>query len=141
MQHSLALAYLALFFFLFTLMQNYVYKRNRQKIALVRLCVPAGWCARIIVKDGWWCLLNEINPNTTTDLDKLQLLALRFIGFGNKKRVFPRLIFATDFILTKIGIWKKSLFHLFFCMYMSYAEHLVLTRWIPVAKGAISLLE
>lgn len=125
-------------------MQNYVYKRSRQKIALVRLCVLAGWYARTIVKGGWCCLFNEINPTTTTDLDKLQLLALRFIGFGKKNRIFPRLIFATDYILTKIRIWRKSLFHLFFGMYMRCDEHhLLLTRsyWIPVTKSVISLLE
>lgn len=74
-------------------MQNNVYKRNRQKIALVRLCVPAGCCARTIVKGDWCCLLSEINQSTTTDLDKLQLLALRFIGFGKKSRVFSQAYF------------------------------------------------
>lgn len=109
LQHSLALAYLA-HFFLFTLMQNHVYKRSRQKIALVRLCVPAGWYTRIIVKGGWCCLLNEINPTTTTDLDKLQLSALRFIGFGKKNRVLPRLIFATDTFLEKLEFGGKASF-------------------------------
>lgn len=74
-------------------MQNNVYKRNRQKTALVRLCIPAGCCARTIVKGDWYCLLSEINQSTTTDLDKLQLLALRFIGFGKKNRVFSQAYF------------------------------------------------
>lgn len=37
LQHCVALAYLAHFFFLSTLMQNHVYKTSRQKIVLVRL--------------------------------------------------------------------------------------------------------
>lgn len=82
-------------------MQNHVYKRSRQKIALVRLCVPAGWYARTIVKGGWCCLLNEINPATTTDLDKLQLLALRFIGFGKKTEFFPGLFLLLTAFLQK----------------------------------------
>lgn len=40
-------------------------------------------------------LFNKMNQTLTTYLDKVQILVLRFIGFGEKKK-FPRLIFATD---------------------------------------------
>lgn len=67
-------------------MQTHVYKRNRQKIGLVRLGVPAGWYAGTVVEGDFCCLFNKRNQTLTTYSDKLQVLALRFIDFGEKKK-------------------------------------------------------
>lgn len=90
------------------------------------------------MKGDCCCLFNKRNQTPTTDLEKLQLLALRFIGFGEKNTVFPRLIFATDTaFFQKIYLWREGFFHLFFRMHMSYTEHhLVLMRWVPVTMAS-----
>lgn len=87
-------------------------KERGKKTALVRHCVPAGCYAGAVVKGDCCCLFNNRNQTSTIDLDKLQLLALRFIVFRGKKRVFPRLIFVPDtaFFLKKCIFGEKTSF-------------------------------
>lgn len=141
LQHDAAWAYLA-HFFLFALMQNHAYKRSRPKIALVRLCVPAGWYARTVVKGDCCCLFNKMNQTLTTYLDKVQLLALRFIGIGEKKKISQAYFCYWHCILPKrIFGEKTSLTHSLGCIWAMLSSTFPWWARSQLQCGPISLLE